>query len=248
MQPAPVEEKPEGAPEWMVSYADMITIMMSFFVIMFALASGEAEKNKKNQHQEAAIQSLNHRFGPKYQPFASWGLMRGHSPIKDAGSRMKVKLHEDTPPPEEGATVKPLNKEKARIRVPGNGERVVIGGVVYFGETSLDLTEAQQARLQVIAAELAGKPQQIEVLGRASARPLPAASPYRDRWDLAYARCRQVAGALAGMKIDPERIRISVVRTPEAPTVGDGSHAPGQDARVDIFLTDALAEKFTRDK
>ena len=38
------EEKPDGAPEWMVSFADMITIMMSFFVIMFALASGEAAK------------------------------------------------------------------------------------------------------------------------------------------------------------------------------------------------------------
>ncbi len=43
------EEKPDGAPEWMVSFADMITIMMSFFVIMFALASGEAAKAKQQQ-------------------------------------------------------------------------------------------------------------------------------------------------------------------------------------------------------
>ena len=98
---ARADEKPEGAPEWMVSFADMITIMMSFFVIMFALAAGEAAKGKKahNEQQQAALDSLQNRFGPKYQPFSSWGLMPGNSPVKNRGTRQKVKLPE--PPPEE---------------------------------------------------------------------------------------------------------------------------------------------------
>ncbi|MCL4195115.1 MAG: hypothetical protein KJZ87_25480, partial [Thermoguttaceae bacterium] len=54
-----VEEKPEGAPEWMVSFADMITIMMSFFVIMFALAAA-----KNEGHAEAVRQSIHDRFSP----------------------------------------------------------------------------------------------------------------------------------------------------------------------------------------
>jgi chemotaxis protein MotB len=220
----------------------MITIMMSFFVIMFAIASGEVEKGKKNRHQEAAIQSLNHRFGPKYQPFASWGLMPGNSPIKGGGSRMKTKPAEAEP--EEGATVRVLHKEKARIRVPGRGDRIVIGGVVYYDEAAVDMAQAQQDRLSVIAEELAGKPQEIEILGHVSARPLPAGSKYRDRWELAYARCRQVAQALQGMNIDPERIRIGVVHTNDATAAGSAANAPGEEARVDIFLTDDLAEKF----
>ena len=36
----------EGAPEWMVSYADMITILMSFFVVMFSMAG---TKNTKKE-------------------------------------------------------------------------------------------------------------------------------------------------------------------------------------------------------
>ena len=81
------EEKPDGAPEWMVSFADMITIMMSFFVIMFAIASGEAAKGRQSRRQKVAIESLNNRFGPKFQPFASWGLAPGTMPVKQGGSQ-----------------------------------------------------------------------------------------------------------------------------------------------------------------
>lgn len=239
MQP---DEKPDGAPEWMVSYADMITIMMSFFVIMFAIASGEAEEGKRNRRQEAAIQSLNERFGPTYHPFASWGLAPGTPPVKGAGSRTKDASPEQ-PPAEQGGTVKAAHNEKARIRVPGRGEHLAVGGVAYFDETSLDLPAAEQARLRGIADELAGKPQQIEVLGYASSRPLSAGPKHGDRWDLAYARCRQVAQFLQSASIDPERIRIGVVRTTEPATA---SGTPSEDLRVDVYLTDALAEKFSR--
>ncbi len=234
------EEKPDGAPEWMVSFADMITIMMSFFVIMFAIASGEVAKGKRNKPQEAAINSLQQRFGPKYQPFASWGLMPGNSPVK-AGGHDKSK----TPtalPSDEGGDVKVLKKERARIRIPGQGDRVVIGGVVFFDDTGGGLNQQQKERLKVIAAEIAGKPQEIEILGHASNCPLPKSSSYHDRWDLAYARCRQTVAALAALKIDPERMRIGVNRASTAPAEGS---TPGADEQIDIFLTDALPEKYT---
>ena len=84
------EEKPERRPEWMVSFADMITIMMSFFVIMFALASNQAAKGKKaSANQQAAMDSLNYRFGPSWKPFASWGLMPGNSPCPTPAGRSR---------------------------------------------------------------------------------------------------------------------------------------------------------------
>jgi hypothetical protein len=79
------EEKPEGAPEWMVSYADMITILMSFFVVMFSVASGEAAKGKRSQQQQVAIESLQYRFGPKWKPFMSWSLMPGNALLPGGG-------------------------------------------------------------------------------------------------------------------------------------------------------------------
>jgi chemotaxis protein MotB len=235
------EEKPEGAPEWMVSYADMITIIMSFFVIMFAIASGEAAKGKRNrsQQQQAAVDSLAYRFGPKWQPFASWGLMAGTSPVKQGGSRLKVKA---APPDEEEGTVKALKHERARIRIPGRGQHVVVGGMVSFDGASLELPEPQQARLKVIAEELAGKPQEIEVLGYGSPRPVPAGSAYHDRWDLAYARCRRVAQLLTGMNIAPDRLRMGVTQATDRPGT-ENATSPPEETRVDIYLSDTLPEK-----
>jgi chemotaxis protein MotB len=240
---ARVEEKPDGAPEWMVSFADMITIMMSFFVIMFAIASGEAAKGKKNRTplQQAAIDSISHRFGPSWKPFASWGLMTGNSPVKLGGGRKKI----EPPPLEDQGPVK-TPQQKPRIRVPGRGERIAIGGIAYFQDATIELPDAQKSRLGVIAEELAGKPQEIEVVGHASVRPLPSGTPYHDRWDLAYARCRRVAQLLRDMKIDPDRIRVSVVRAADALDPGDPAGTPA-DCQVDIYLSDTEPERYTLD-
>jgi flagellar motor protein MotB len=47
----------EGAPEWMVSYADMITIMMAFFVVMYAMAP-KKDQEKKESPTQRLMQSI----------------------------------------------------------------------------------------------------------------------------------------------------------------------------------------------
>ena len=232
------EEKPDGAPEWMVSYADMITIMMSFFVIMFAIASGEAAKGRHKRQEQAALASLQYRFGPQYKPFSTWGVTPGNSYLLNPGTKGKLVA---PPAGDPQGTVKPPKKDRSRIRIPGRGDRVVIGGVAYFDEKAVTLAGPQKARLQVIADEVIGKPQVIEIIGHCSARPLPPGSPYRDRWDLAYARCRQTAQALAAMKIDPGRIRIVVVPGNEAASKDESATTPLEDSQIDIALTDAMS-------
>jgi chemotaxis protein MotB len=234
-----VEEKPDGAPEWMVSFADMITIMMSFFVIMYAVAKSESGKGdkKRSAEQQAVIDSIQYRFGPNWRPFASWGLLPGVTPVKASSGRTAMVAA----PPSEDGKLKFQKRDPVRIRVPGRGNRIVIGGVASFRDGQSQLDGSQKPRLRAIAEELAGKPQEIEVLGYASNRPLPDDAPYRDRWDLAYARCRQVAQALRDLKIEPERIRVSVIRANDD---GNSGNPPNllEESRVDVYLTDALNE------
>ncbi len=169
--------------------------------------------------------------------------MLGNSPVPHAGSRDKTKGL-TRPVSDPAGEVKVLRKEQARIRVPGQGDRTVIGGIVFFDDGASRVSAEQTARLKIIAAELAGKPQEVEVLGHASRRPLPRGSSYRDRWDLAYARCRQTVELLRCWKIDAARLRIGVVETSGSPASGDAA-GPGEDSQVDIYLTDLLPEKYT---
>jgi hypothetical protein len=215
----------------------MITILMSFFVVMFSIASGEAAKGKRTQQQQAAIESLQYRFGPKWKPFMSWSLMPGNSTLpgggKGRGSPALIPAVGDP-----GGTVRVLKVEKARIRVPGQGDQIAIGGMVYFNRASADLVPGQNGSVQKIAEELAGKPQQVEIVATASNQPLPRGSLFRDRWELSYARCRQTAELFTSLKIEPERLRLSVL--PASAQENKGTLFSEADVAVRVYLSTTL--------
>jgi len=233
-----LEEKPDGAPEWMVSYADMITILMSFFVVMFSIASGEAAKGKRSQQQQVAIESLQYRFGPKWKPFMSWSLMPGNSMLPGGGKGLgSPALSPAVGDP--GGTVRVLKKvEKARIRVPGHGDHIAIGGMVYFNKGTTDPTPGQNGSMQKVADELAGKPQEVEIVATASNQPLPPGCNFRDRWELSYARCRRTAELFTSMKIEPERLRLSVL--PATAEENKGAVFSEIDVAVRVYLSTVL--------
>jgi chemotaxis protein MotB len=216
------EEKSEGAPEYMVSYADMITIMMSFFVIMFALSQGREE-------QEAAIESIGHRFSPAWRPWNVQSSEPGESHIT-----APVEPRLDNKGPHNG-----------RANIPSRGWLGGLGGSIFFEESTVDLAPEQQSLLKRIADGCAGKPQKIQVLGHTTNRPLPEGSPYHDHWDLAYARSRAVMERLVKLGIPAERIRLSVAGNTEPANPADAFSAARLDSRVDISLLDVFVTDFS---
>lgn len=38
------EEPPEGAPEWMTTYSDLVTLLLTFFILLFSMASVDSKK------------------------------------------------------------------------------------------------------------------------------------------------------------------------------------------------------------
>jgi chemotaxis protein MotB len=90
--------------------------------------------------------------------------------------------------------------------------------------------------LRRIAAELSGKPQRIEIRGHSSPRALPAGSPYRDDWDLAYERCRKVVEFLSAQGIDRHNLRISAAGSNEPLARGPGELPARGPARVEIYM------------
>lgn len=236
MSEEPLEEKPDGAPEWMVSYADMITIMMSFFVVMFALATKKDEKA-----QQAATASFEYRFSSAWRPFAHL-LSRGPSTLPSGDMKGRGKLF-GVPAAGDINDVKTDEAKPLRIRIPGRGDRLDVGGVIYFDQDSAQLSKQQTDRLRAIAEEVAGKPQKVEILGHTSKLPVPPDSPYKDHWDLAYAHCRSIMQQLVSMGIDSKRIRIGVAGSNEPTYLGDSPELVKKNARVDIYLIDTLTEE-----
>lgn len=237
---ASIEEKPDGAPEWMVSYADMITIMMSFFVVMFALSSKKDETAKK-----AAVASLEYRFSPAWRPFGQIGpglYPRGSAQKKSGDKKGRGRGLGNSP----GGELDEPGRDpilRGRLRVPGRGNRLDVGGVVHFDEFSDSLAQEQIDKLRAIADELAGKPQRVEVLGHASKRPMPPGASHHDHWDLAYARCRRVTEQLVAMGVDPKRVRMGVAGSNEPAYTGMAPEMLKENSRVDVYLLDTLSDE-----
>ncbi len=225
--PKPAEAPPsEGAPEWMVSYADMITILMAFFVVMYSM-QGKADGDKL----EPTMSSFRKQFG-RFNSAGSGKLI----PKSSQMAAMTAGFPKKKAPPDNNATVHGPPGDAARVMMIRPGTQATNGGVVYFEEGSADLTTEGKNVLKLISLDLIGKPQKIEIRGHASSRPLPEGSAFHDHWDLAYARCKSTMEQLVTMGVEGNRIRMNTAGQNEpAHLLGDAALLT-KNGRVEVFM------------
>ncbi|HEV2969614.1 MAG TPA: flagellar motor protein MotB [Pirellulales bacterium] len=227
---AAAEEHPsEGAPEWMVSYADMITILMSFFVVMFSMAG-----SKDTKKEVPVLMSLRRQFGRFV------GLPANQYVPTDSALTTKNVVIRPTPTKE--TRNRGLVGEHARVSTIRPGDQATIGGVIFFDAGVSDLNDEQRRDLQTTATELGGKPQKIEIRGHTLGRPPQGAGKVRDNWDLAYERCYKTMRYLVSLGIDPRRIRIGVAAQFEPVYAGRDPRLLEKNSRVEVFMLNEFTE------
>jgi chemotaxis protein MotB len=230
------EEQEAGIPEWVVTFGDMMTLLLTFFILLFSMSE------LKQDQSIALIESLHRQFGNQT---ASFSLLPGRFPPSNSALNRLPSL----------GRARRMNTMNGgdKVRAPvGDYPRVTAirpaqdstqGGVVYFEEGGGRLTGDQRQTLRSIAELIGGKPQKIEIRGHTSSRPLSPSSPYAHHWDLAYARCLNVMQCLIQQGVNPKRIRISVAAENEPLHVGYDERLRKRNARVEVYLLDTLTEE-----
>lgn len=222
-----------GTGRWLLTYADMITLLMAFFIMLYSMSVLNLAK-----FQQVAI-SIKSGFG---------GLVNGQGKsILGTSGQFSIE-----PSPIEGDTVgvspqivqrlttlvrDPKNQDAISMRVDERGLVVsLVTDEVLFAKGQADLSPVAKVLLSKIAVILADTPNYIRVEGHTC--DLPMVSPrYPTNWELSTSRATNVVRFLIEDKhIKPYRLSAAGYADvkPLVPNTSERNRA--RNRRVDIVI------------
>ncbi len=232
------EEKEEGAPAWMVTYGDAMTLLLCFFVIMVSMS-----EIKKDQRFQEVMESLRRAFG-------GYRGSVGAIPIENVPTNTMIARLLQLEVPElrknKGDTnERGIHGKKFRVTNIRDGLEVVVGGLITFDRFSATLKPEARELIAKTAEILRGYNTKILVRGHATREPLPEDSLYEDTRDLSYARAKAVAVELERNGV--RRIRLVLAGVADTEPLVRQAYTEERRAlnrRVEILVTEDLIDDY----
>lgn len=232
------QEAPAGAPEWIVTYGDMMSLLLCFFILLAAFANFD----KQDKMFMTAIESIREALGSPGQH--GW-LQADEIDFKSLMILLESLIPPDRPK-DQGYSDQPGTDGRFyRVKSVREGLEVIVGGPIAFDRFSARIEPDMDRVLARLAPELIGKNNKIDIRGHATNEPLPLDSPYKDAIDLGYARARAVRDRLVELGIDSRTIRVASAGCYEP--VADKTFIDARRAanrRVEIIITQALRSEY----
>lgn len=230
-----IEEEEAGIPEWVVTFGDMMSLLLTFFVLLFSMSE------VKQDRSQALLQSLRNQFGHDKSTAA---MVPGPvSPMNSAIARLaSMGRAQRMNTMNGGDKVKAPVGDHHRVRAIRPADETTLGGIIEFAESAGDLSAEAIKTIEQTAAIVKGKPQKIEIRGHTTARPLSPDSPYCNHWDLAYARAYKVYEQLIKCGIEEKRLRLSLAAENEPQHISPTEEQRQKNARVEILMLDELTK------
>jgi chemotaxis protein MotB len=231
---------------WKVAYADFVTAMMAFFLVMWITGQSKAVK-------QAIAKYFNDPWKTSAKPS---GDSAGGSPLLPSKPGQTTGIERTPPGPHSmgraspGTENKQTPKEKKKagwvprpsLMAIHAGDERTVGVMVVFPEDATELNDAGKEQLRRVLPEYRGKPHKIEIRGQAANHPLSPGNSAVTPWELSYARCRSTMEFLVGNGIEPERIRLSQGGPYEPYSISDDPAARARNSRVEVYMLSELTE------
>ncbi|HWB07776.1 MAG TPA: flagellar motor protein MotB [Pirellulales bacterium] len=232
----------KGGGAWKVAYADFVTAMMAFFLVMWIVAQNQPVKDAVAKYFRDPLGTVGAPTGP---PLAiatdGGGLSNLKAPPKGPRGHGRGPSRAE-PKAALGSSIKggaPLEGAQD----PGNSR---VGAMITFAEDSAELDERAREKLLGMAPALVGKPNKIEIRGHATGRPLPAGSQYKDAWELSFARCLATYNFLQQEGVEPFRMRLSQAGPHEPSKQPDTAEWITENSRVEVYMLGEFVRDVTK--
>ncbi len=231
------EDEAIGIPEWVVTFGDMMSLLLTFFIMLVSMS--EIKEEKKYQ---SMVDSMRKRFGhdltiESVSP-GDFKARTSHYRVLSTESRAKVKdTHKG------GAPTKAPFGDEERVRIIRPGGNTAVGTVVFFDAGSFEIGEKSRAELDKEVQQLVGKPQKIEIRGHTARQLAAQHEDPMEAMDLAYRRCRVVMRYLVQEHgIPPERIRCAPAGAAEPMYLSPDKMS--LNPRVEVYLLEETVDEY----
>jgi chemotaxis protein MotB len=224
------EPSPHRVPDWFVSFADMMTLLMTFFIMIISFS-----ETRHDAYFTAVAEQLQQQFGKDLSRLNldSSEILARHAGVAKGAGEGRSKREQ-------------LLGADARVRMIRPGEHTALGTVAFFDYGSAELTQEARRDIENAAIDFAGKPQKIEVRGHTSLHPAEKSNGSTDNLDLAYQRSRAVMQYLTDeLEIDPQRIRLAVAGANEPLHLGIDPARMRENPRVELYLLEEVVSDLT---
>lgn len=180
VQPAPPKKDP-GIPPWMATFADMVTLLLCFFVLLlsftnmdvtnFRLLMGSIQQALGVQHEDSG--ALSAPFADA--SFAERRSVRENREIVEVGARLKdfIRARDLT--------------HMARVSADKSGVMLRFDNSAVFREGAAELTPQAREALAVVIAGMEGSDFNLVIRGHTDGE-RPQSGLYASNWELSAAR------------------------------------------------------------
>jgi chemotaxis protein MotB len=232
------KEAPAGAPDWMVTYGDMMTLLLCFFVILVSMS-----EIKQDQKFQDVMESIKRAFG--YQ--GGVGNVPARLSTNNSFDKQMTELVMKKWQLQIGkSTDEGIQGENPSVKKVREGLEYTIGGQVSFEIGKAKLLDSAKNQLEVFVEGIRGMNNKIRIRGHSSRIPAQLYHPYENLDDLSFARAVAVKEYLINqLQLRPERVTVEACgdNEPLRSQAYDNVSRAIND-RVSIIVTEALVNDF----
>ncbi|TXI19747.1 MAG: flagellar motor protein MotD [Nitrosomonas sp.] len=247
-------EPGENHERWLVSYADFITLLFAFFIVMYAVSSVNEGKYRVLSHSlVSAFKSNSHSSVSTAAPSAELVLIdslqskRADSikPIEELAIREKKQKSMRNMAKSIHHALEPLVKDgQVRVTQSSLGITVEINASVLFSPGQAKLADNSSLALQAVAHVIKGHEHEIHVEGHTDNLPIHT-EHFPSNWELSAARASSVIRLFIENGVEAKRLTAIGYGENRPIEANDTPEGRKRNRRVAVMILSADTDKVT---
>ncbi len=204
------ENESQSRDRWLISYADLVTLLLALFIVMYAASD-------KERARQIAQSFSGQNIGGN-------GILPGNESEKDERAKFEKKLLENS-----------VLMQKTKMRQTKVGLIVSLSEAGFFAPGEAAINQEAEAVINTLAESLQDGAAQIRIEGHTDSTPI-ANARYPSNWELSTARASSVLARFIERGIAPEKLAAAGYAGFQP--VADNSTPEGraQNRRVDVVI------------